>query len=105
MCKDMLLTLDLETFWCVLLASHTAKYALLTWILTLTIMTFFFLPFFSFFFHSVIWDLSDMDKDGMLDLEEFTVAMHLCDKTKAGEELPDVLPRDMIPPSKVSLVL
>lgn len=64
----------------------------------------FFFPTF-FFLHRVIWDLSDMDKDGMLDLEEFTVAMHLCDKTKAGEELPDVLPRDMIPPSKVSLVL
>lgn len=53
----------------------------------------------------VIWDLSDMDKDGMLDLEEFTVAMYLCDKTKAGDPLPDALPRHIVPPSKASLVL
>lgn len=53
---------------------------------------------------SVIWDLSDMDNDGMLDLEEFTVAMHLCDRTKAGEPLPDGLPRNMVPPSKASLM-
>lgn len=46
-----------------------------------------------------------MDKDGMLDLEEFTVAMHLCDKTKAGEPLPEALPRAVVPPSKASLVL
>ncbi|CAM9450108.1 unnamed protein product [Ectocarpus sp. 12 AP-2014] len=52
----------------------------------------------------VIWDLSDMDNDGMLDLEEFTVAMHLCDRTKAGEPLPDGLPRNMVPPSKASLM-
>eukprot|EP00903_Cladosiphon_okamuranus_P005964 g5888.t1 len=53
----------------------------------------------------VIWDLSDMDNDGMLDLEEFTVAMHLCDRTKGGEPLPDALPRHIVPPSKASLVL
>lgn len=45
-----------------------------------------------------------MDKDGMLDLEEFTVAMHLCDRTKAGDPLPDNLPRRLVPPSKASLV-
>ncbi|CAM9773481.1 unnamed protein product [Scytosiphon promiscuus] len=52
----------------------------------------------------IIWDLSDMDNDGMLDLEEFTVAMHLCDATKNGEPLPDALPRTMVPPSKASLL-
>ncbi|CAM9865792.1 unnamed protein product [Discosporangium mesarthrocarpum] len=53
----------------------------------------------------VIWDLADMDKDGQLDLEEFAVAMHLCDATKAGEPLPEELPRAMVPPSKRSVVL
>lgn len=53
----------------------------------------------------MIWDLSDIDKDGMLDLEEFTVAMYLCDKTKAGDPLPDALPRHIVPPSKASLIL
>ncbi|CAN0358208.1 unnamed protein product, partial [Hapterophycus canaliculatus] len=52
----------------------------------------------------IIWDLSDMDNDGMLDLEEFTVAMHLCDKTKNGEPLPDALPRSIVPPSKATLL-
>ncbi|CAM9492324.1 unnamed protein product [Choristocarpus tenellus] len=52
-----------------------------------------------------IWDLADMDKDGQLDMEEFTVAMHLCDATKAGEPLPEQLPRALVPPSKRSFIL
>lgn len=44
-----------------------------------------------------------MDKDGMLDIEEFTLAMHLVDRTKAGDPLPETLPRHLVPPSKASL--
>lgn len=51
----------------------------------------------------VIWDLSDIDTDGALDLKEFTLAMHLCNMVKAGEAVPDRLPQELIPPGKVVL--
>lgn len=47
-----------------------------------------------------IWDLSDIDKDGQLDLEEFVIAMFLTSRVKAGDELPVSLDPDMIPLSK-----
>ncbi|KAM3603980.1 uncharacterized protein V6R79_004798 [Siganus canaliculatus] len=47
-----------------------------------------------------IWDLSDVDKDGFLDKEEFTVAMHLVYRTMEKEPLPTALPASLIPPSK-----
>ncbi|CAI5640659.1 epidermal growth factor receptor substrate 15-like 1 isoform X1 [Oreochromis niloticus] len=47
-----------------------------------------------------IWDLSDVDKDGHLDKEEFTVAMHLVYRTMEKEPLPTSLPTSLIPPSK-----
>lgn len=47
-----------------------------------------------------IWSLADVDKDGYLDLEEFCIAMHLITTAQAGEELPDALEEDMVPPSK-----
>jgi hypothetical protein len=47
-----------------------------------------------------IWDLSDMDKDGSLDAEEFTVAMHLCELVNSGEEAPEVLEDSKVPKSK-----
>uniref|UniRef100_A0A3Q4H3D7 Epidermal growth factor receptor substrate 15-like 1-like n=1 Tax=Neolamprologus brichardi TaxID=32507 RepID=A0A3Q4H3D7_NEOBR len=47
-----------------------------------------------------IWDLSDVDKDGHLDKEEFTVAMHLVYRTMEKEPLPTSLPASLIPPSK-----
>ncbi|KAM9350097.1 epidermal growth factor receptor substrate 15-like 1 [Symphorus nematophorus] len=47
-----------------------------------------------------IWDLSDVDKDGHLDKEEFTVAMHLVYRTMEKEPLPATLPTSLIPPSK-----
>ena len=31
-----------------------------------------------------IWQLSDIDNDGKLSQEEFVLAMHLCDTSKAG---------------------
>ncbi|XP_055359659.1 epidermal growth factor receptor substrate 15-like 1 isoform X2 [Betta splendens] len=47
-----------------------------------------------------IWDLSDVDKDGYLDKEEFTVVMHLVYRTMEKEPLPATLPASLIPPSK-----
>ncbi|TKS79494.1 Epidermal growth factor receptor substrate 15-like 1 [Collichthys lucidus] len=47
-----------------------------------------------------IWDLSDVDKDGSLDKEEFTVAMHLVYRTMEKEPIPATLPTSLIPPSK-----
>lgn len=47
-----------------------------------------------------IWELSDFEKDGTLDLDEFALAMYLCQRTKAGDEVPKQLPPSYIPPSK-----
>ncbi|KAM9718487.1 epidermal growth factor receptor substrate 15-like 1 isoform 1-T1 [Menidia menidia] len=47
-----------------------------------------------------IWDLSDVDKDGHLDKEEFTVAMHLVYRAMEKEPVPSSLPASLIPPSK-----
>ncbi|KAM6919706.1 epidermal growth factor receptor substrate 15-like 1 isoform 2-T2 [Lycodopsis pacificus] len=47
-----------------------------------------------------IWELSDVDKDGQLDKEEFTVAMHLVYRAMEKEPLPTALPTSLIPPSK-----
>ena len=47
-----------------------------------------------------IWELSDIDKDGQLDLQEFTIAMYLMDSVKQGTDLPTRLDDDMIPPGK-----
>ncbi|KAG8014341.1 Epidermal growth factor receptor substrate 15-like 1, partial [Nibea albiflora] len=47
-----------------------------------------------------IWDLSDVDKDGSLDKDEFTVAMHLVYRTMEKEPIPATLPTSLIPPSK-----
>jgi EH domain-containing protein 1 len=47
-----------------------------------------------------IWELADIDKDGQLDLQEFTIAMYLSDQVKAGREVPARLDEDMVPPNK-----
>ncbi|XP_029308748.1 epidermal growth factor receptor substrate 15-like 1 isoform X2 [Cottoperca gobio] len=47
-----------------------------------------------------IWDLSDVDKDGHLDKDEFTVAMHLVYRAMDSEPVPTALPTSLIPPSK-----
>jgi hypothetical protein len=47
-----------------------------------------------------IWDLSDIDKDGQLDLNEFVIAMFLVDMVKKGHALPDRLDDEMVPPEK-----
>ncbi|XP_034024405.1 EH domain-containing protein 2b isoform X2 [Thalassophryne amazonica] len=47
-----------------------------------------------------IWRLSDVDRDGMLDDEEFALASHLIEVKLEGRGLPPELPNRLIPPSK-----
>ncbi|XP_066492770.1 epidermal growth factor receptor substrate 15-like 1 isoform X2 [Tiliqua scincoides] len=47
-----------------------------------------------------VWDLSDIDKDGHLDRDEFAVAMHLVYRALEKEPVPSVLPQPLVPPSK-----
>ncbi|XP_048478019.1 EH domain-containing protein 1 isoform X2 [Plutella xylostella] len=47
-----------------------------------------------------IWKLSDIDKDGFLDDEEFALAMHLMQVKIDGHDLPAELPPHLVPPSK-----
>ncbi|XP_041044382.1 EH domain-containing protein 3 [Carcharodon carcharias] len=50
-----------------------------------------------------IWKLADIDKDGMLDDEEFALANHLIKVKLEGHELPSEIPLHLIPPSKRKL--
>nr|XP_034954370.1 EH domain-containing protein 1 [Zootoca vivipara] len=47
-----------------------------------------------------IWKLADVDKDGLLDDEEFALANHLIKVKLEGHELPSELPSHLVPPSK-----
>lgn len=47
-----------------------------------------------------VWKLSDIDKDGMLDSDEFALAMHLINIKLDGNDLPTDLPDHLVPPSK-----
>uniref|UniRef100_A0A4W3JMP6 Epidermal growth factor receptor pathway substrate 15 like 1 n=1 Tax=Callorhinchus milii TaxID=7868 RepID=A0A4W3JMP6_CALMI len=47
-----------------------------------------------------VWDLSDIDKDGHLDKDEFAVAMHLVYRALEKEPVPQLLPSALVPPSK-----
>lgn len=47
-----------------------------------------------------IWKLSDINKDGLLDSDEFALAMHLINIKLEGYDLPAELPEHLIPPSK-----
>lgn len=47
-----------------------------------------------------IWRLSDVDGDGMLDNEEFALAVHLIEGKLEGHYLPRELPSRLVPPSK-----
>lgn len=48
-----------------------------------------------------IWNLSDMDRDGLFDRDEYVVAMFLCDAViQKGRPIPAELPPSVIPPSK-----
>ena len=41
-------------------------------------------------------NLSDIDKDGRLDCEEFCIALHLTDMVKMGQVLPAKLPPELM---------
>lgn len=47
-----------------------------------------------------VWKLADVDKDGMLDSDEFALAMHLINVKLDGHDIPAELPAHLIPPSK-----
>ena len=47
-----------------------------------------------------VWKLADIDKDGMLDIEEFSLAMHLIQIKAEGHDIPNELPDHLIPPGK-----
>lgn len=47
-----------------------------------------------------VWNLSDIDRDGHLDHDEFAVAMHLARESTSGKTLPAALPVELIPPCK-----
>ncbi|KAJ3417124.1 Intersectin 1 (SH3 domain protein) [Chytridiales sp. JEL 0842] len=46
-----------------------------------------------------IWTLADIQKRGKLNSNEFAVAMHLVYKKLNGQDLPQVLPPELIPPA------
>ncbi|CAO3585133.1 unnamed protein product [Absidia cylindrospora] len=48
-----------------------------------------------------IWRLSDWDADGYMDLDEFSVAMHLIKAAQGGAPLPDKLPSTLMPSRKI----
>lgn len=51
-----------------------------------------------------IWNLSDIDRDGYFDLNEYVVAMFLCDAViQKGRPIPNELPKSVIPPNKRAL--
>ena len=47
-----------------------------------------------------VWKLADVDKDGMLDSDEFALAMHLINIKLDGHDIPAELPAHLVPPSK-----
>ncbi|GFS11729.1 EH domain-containing protein 1-like [Elysia marginata] len=53
---------------------------------------------------SKIWKLADIDKDGMLDTDEWALANHLIQIKLDGHEVPVKLPDHLIPPSKRTIV-
>jgi len=52
-----------------------------------------------------IWFLSDLDRDGALDKDEFAIALHLISVAMANPNLPlpNVIPLKMVPPTKRTL--
>lgn len=50
-----------------------------------------------------IWKLADVDKDGALDTDEFSLANYLINLKLEGHEVPNELPIHLIPPSKKNL--
>ena len=53
----------------------------------------------------LIWNLSDIDRDGLFDHDEYVVAMFLCDAViQKGRPIPTELPATVIPPRKRELI-
>lgn len=53
----------------------------------------------------LIWNLSDIDRDGLFDHDEYVVAMFLCDAViQKGRPIPAELPASVIPPRKRHLI-
>ncbi|KAJ2697868.1 actin organization and endocytosis protein [Coemansia sp. IMI 203386] len=46
-----------------------------------------------------VWSLADINNQGELNLDEFSVAMHLIFRRLAGAPIPDVLPAELVPRS------
>lgn len=51
-----------------------------------------------------IWDFSDIDRDGSLDVYEFSVAKHLIGQVQESTNaLPSKLDENLVPPNKRNL--
>lgn len=48
-----------------------------------------------------VWRLADWDDDGYMDLDQFSVAMHLIKASQSGASLPDKLPSTLMPSRKI----
>jgi len=46
-----------------------------------------------------VWGLCDLDKDGLMNSEEFALCLFMLEQAKNGKPLPDQLPENYIPPS------
>eukprot|EP01083_Nonionella_stella_P097065 272869_1 len=53
---------------------------------------------------SKIWELSDIDRDGRMDDQEFALCMHLIHMVKSGKEVPVSLQNNFIPPNKRNML-
>lgn len=52
----------------------------------------------SFFYFLIFFrNLSDLDKDGQLNIEEFVIAMHFVEVAKVGQALPPTVPQELLP--------
>ncbi|GAB5588050.1 hypothetical protein Unana1_02950 [Umbelopsis nana] len=48
-----------------------------------------------------VWRLADWGNDGYMDLDEFSVSMHLIKAAQRGEQLPEKLPQSLMPGRKL----
>lgn len=50
-----------------------------------------------------IYSLADIDEDGLLDKDEYALALYIVRLKKEGFDLPSELPKHLVPPSKRKL--